>query len=434
MGWAKRFYRLSRGRSGRSFLVINASGITVVQFADGMYNAFRWSNFNSFAKVFTDLAGNGGFWPVEAAAKRMRIPADDNHVAFVQSMSGAIKSKILQADTDAHWEDVVSRVVSTIRSLQYASLIQNRTVTVQHFMLFVFFKSAAERTVPVSFVKLAHMVARLCRQVEYLQLMYASSREADLEEFRGAVTEDQFQGALGAFPWSENGGLTGLPLWAFYIERFNFYNEGFQVGFRAVQVPATGGCGYLTLIVLYLLATRLWPNNWYHSVLGISPELLDLPDDCDLSVCSDTVFCFSRLQCLSVLRVIAATGAVSHLNPSSMSDHSFSNQLDYFIRKLEHWGGAEDVVLWSAVGDEWMLDVTDISMFIARCFSVRVRMWRLCSAQPPDRSGPSEVIEYPNGIDLEPNLDDAEVCAHFAPVFMHGTNSGHIVPAVRIIA
>ena len=128
-----------------------------------------------------------------------------------------------------------------------------------------------------------------------------------------------------------------------------------------------------------MLAMRLWPNNWYHSVLGISPELLDLPDDCDLSVCSDTVFCFSRLQCLSVLRVIAATGAVSHLNPSSMSDHSFSNQLDYFIRKLEHWGGAEEVVLWSAVGDEWMLDVTDISMFIARCFSVRVRMWRLCS-------------------------------------------------------
>ena len=59
-------------------------------------------------------------------------------------------------------------------------------------------------------------------------------------------------------------------------------------------------------------------------------------------------------------------------------------------------------------------------------------MWRLCSAQPPEIAGSSEVIEYPNHVELEPSLDEADVCENFAPVFMQGTNSGHIVPAVRI--
>ena len=65
---------------------------------------------------------------------------------------------------------------------------------------------------------------------------------------------------------------------------------------------------------------------------------------------------------MSVLRVIAGMDAVSHLNPSSMSDHSLKDQLGYFINKLEHWDDVDEVALWSAVNDEWMLDITDISM------------------------------------------------------------------------
>ena len=115
----------------------------------------------------------------------------------------------------------------------------------------------------------------------------------------------------------------------FYISGFNLYNEGLQVGFRAVQVPATGGCGYLTLIVLYMLSMR--------EVLSVAPDgnghAVSLPDDWEAS-CSDTLFCFSRLQCLTVLRVIADTNVVSHLNPSSMSDHSLKDQLGYLSINL----------------------------------------------------------------------------------------------------
>ena len=244
---------------------------------------------------------------------------------------------------------------------------------------------------------------------------------------RQIAAQHQLPSQLGAFPWAANNGQTGLPLWAFYISGFNSYNAGLQVGFRAVQVPATGGCGYLTLIVLYMLSMREVPS--------VAPDgndhAVSLPDDWEES-CSDTLFCFSRPQCLSVLRVIADTDAASYLNPSSESDHSLKDQLGYFINKLELWDGVDEVAHWSAVDGEWMLDVTDISMFLARCFALRVRMWRLCSAELPNIAGSSEVIEYPNGIDLEPSLDEAGFFETFAPVFMHGTNSGHIVPAVRI--
>jgi hypothetical protein len=415
------------GTKLHNFLTNIANCFTCLQFLFGMEHALRWSDFDSFARVFSDLATNHGLWPREAVVKRMRFPVEDNHGEFVKSMNGLIKKCIERAVTNEHWEDVIQRVEITLQQSLYTSLIRNRSTTIQNFILFVFCKSAAGREIPVSFVKLAHMVVRLCRHVEYLQLMYESNRSTDLVKFRGAAAEHQLPSHLGAFPWAANDGQTGLPLWAFYISGFNLYNEGLQVGFRAVQVPATGGCGYLTLIVLYMLSMR--------EVLSVAPDgnghAVSLPDDWEAS-CSDTLFCFSRLQCLTVLRVIADTNVVSHLNPSSMSDHSLKDQLGYFINKLELWDGADEVALWSAVNGEWMLDITDISMFLARCLALRVRMWRLCSAQPPDIAGSSEVIEYPNGIDLEPSLDEAGVCETFAPVFMHGTNSGHIVPAVRI--
>ena len=132
---------------------------------------------------------------------------------------------------------------------------------------------------------------------------------------------------------------------------------------------------------------------------------------------------------MGIMRVVLASDFASEDNPSAFSAHPFRDHLAYFIDKLDNYSGLEEVVHWSAVPDEWMLDITDVAMFLARYFSRKVHMWRLCAAL--ENPGPSEVIEYPNGIDVAPGLAGAPVCAIFSPVFLHGVNSGHIVPAVR---
>jgi len=375
-----------------NFLSGIAGRFTVTELFDAMANVFSWSNANNLKRIFLDFVANKGSWPVEATKKKAVIDSSANLGPFINSMQNTFSAFISNTLTDADWKNFVRSMFTTVSNSQYTPLVQVHGRSMQSFIFFAFFKFAGSRDDPVPFLKLTHIVVYLCCMVEHLQLSYACGRSANFDAFRGAVP-------VGQIRFGNDGAV------------FNVISGG--------VFTANGACGFFTVIVLYMYLRKHFPG------LAAQCDLdFELPQNW-VDDCSDTRFCFSRPQCIDVLKAMLASPASHYDNPSSFSDRSFIDQLRYFIDRLliDTWVGADDAALWSAFDEQWMLDVTDISMFLARCISKKVYMWRLSSADDDT----SEAIEYPNGIDVEDSI--TEVCPLIVLVQWH---SGHIVPGVQV--